>query len=407
MFNRKITRIVIGLVFLVFLIVSLVPSLYTSNSSDGIINARTTTMKSPIEGVVKFTRPTKCGMVFSKGELIGQVVNDRVSKAHLQELCTEKRTLERRVTALHERILEFNALNRHLDENISKYQKHAELQLKHQIRQTEDKLTQEKAEFGRSKKEYDANRQLIDRQALKMREYETSEASFTKSTARISELESHGEELKNSLTAVQSGVFLGDGHNDVPYSSQRRDQLVIETSLAKTALAEAQDRIIGIALQIDAEQQRLQKMECYRIVAPFDGLIWRMSATEASSVVIDSELVVLLDAGSIFLDFTVSEAQFSDIKPGEDVQYRLVGANAYHKAKVFALRGSGSNITDLNVAAAFSKDPKREFHIWAEVSKADLEFLPHHFYQVGRRAEVKISRKWHPIREITRFFNVF
>jgi len=406
MLNKKTTRIAIGLILLVFLLVSFVPSCYISNSSDGIINARTTTLKSPIEGVIHFAHPTKCGMFFKKDELIGQVTNARINRAHLQELITERKTLSGRIAALTKRLADFATLSKRLEGNIVQYQKYAANQLIQMIKQTEDKLRQEKAEFERSKKEFDANRHLISQQALKKREFETSEAAFLKSTSRIQELENHAAELKNTLAAVNSGVFLGDGHNDVPYSSQRKDQLVIETSLAETALNEARDRIGGIDLQIEEEQQRLGRMATHQIIAPFNALVWRMAATESSSVVIDSELLVLLNCTSIFLDFSVSESQFSDIKPGDEIQYRLIGESEYRQGKVFALRGSGTDLTDQNIAASLSKDPKREFHIWAGIT-LDGQFNPENFYQVGRRVEVKIPRKWHLIKEITRFFNVF
>jgi len=407
MFNKKSTRIILGLIFLFFLIISFVPNLYISNSSDGIINARTTTLRSPIEGVVHYCRPTQCGSSFAANDLIGKVINERINQAHLFELTTEKKTLASRVAALTTRLNEFDALRRRLENNINLYQQHSARQLEEQLKQTADKLAQEQAEYDRAKKEFDANRKLIDRQAVKKREFETSEAALIKSTSRIKELTNHRAELQNSLNAVKAGIFLGDGHNDVPYSSQRRDQLVIETSLAKTTLAEAQDRIAGIAQQLAGEQQRLDKMGCYPFQSPFHSLVWRLSATEGSSVVIDSELLVLLDCSSIFLDFVVSESQFSDIKAGAEIQYRLIGESAYHSARVFALRGSGSDLADHNIAATLTKDPKREFHIWAKVKSDELDSKPENYYQVGRRAEVRIPRHWKLWQELIRFVNVF
>lgn len=407
MLNSKVLRISIGLLFLLFLVVSFVPSFYMCNSSDGIINARTTTLRSPIEGILHFNSPTRCGKFFKKGELIGEVSNEQISRAHLNELVTERKTLESRVSSLGSRILEFNALNKRLEENIDKYQKYSLIQLQQQLKQTDDKLVQENAEQSRAKKEFDAGRQLVDRQAVKLRDFETAEAAYLKSSSRLKELENRSSELKNSLEAVQSGIFLGDGHNDVPYSSQRRDQLVIEICLAKTAMDEAKSRIEGIDQQIADEQKRLQQLSSYQIKAPFNALIWRMPAIETSSIVIDSELLVLLNCSSVFLDFVVSETQFSDIEAGSAIQYRLLGESQYHTGKVFALRGSGSDLNDHSIAAVLNKDAKRDFHVWVELDPSDLDFKAENFFQVGRRVQVKIPRKIQPLRSIIRFFNVF
>lgn len=405
--NKRMIRIAIGIVFLVFLIVSFVPSCYQSTSGDGLINARTVTLRSPIEGVLHFSKPTKCGVLFARNEVIGKVVNDRINKSFLHELMTEKRTLESRIAIMDERLAEFAKLERHLDDNLRKYQKFSQKQLEEQIRQTDEKLTQEQTELDRSKKEYDANRLLVDRQALKIREFENSEANYLKAMARVRELTNRQVELKNSLEAVNTGVFLGDGHNDVPYSSQRRDQLVIETCLAQAARTEARNRLEGINLQIAEEQRRLEKMENFTLTAPFNSVVWRLTETEGSAVVIDTSLIVLLDCSSVFLDIALSESQFSDIATHNTIKYRLIGESKYHNGKIFALRGSGSDVSDHNLAASLYKDPKREFHVWASVDPNDLDLKPENFYQVGHRIEVKIPRSWHPIQEIVRFFNVF
>ena len=294
-----------------------------------------------------------------------------------------------------------------LSANFNNYQKFSIRQLEEMIKQTQQKHLQEKAEYERAAKEYEANKSLLERMAVKQREFENSEANFRKAESRIREQENRLVELKNSLEAVKSGVFLGDGHNDVPYSSQRMDQLVIDSSQAKTAMKEAADRIIGIEQQIATERERIEKARSYAFSAPYDSLIWRLPYSEGSSVAIGSELVTLLDCSNIFLDIVIAESQFPDIKPGDSIQYRLIGESTYHNGKVFALRGSGRNIADVNLATNIGKDPRREFHIRAYPAPGSLDLKPENFFQVGRRIEVKLPRSWHPGREINRFFNVF
>lgn len=407
MLNKKSIRITVGFICLFVLIISIVPNFYLYSSSDGVVNAHTTTLKSPIEGIVNFQEKVKHGKFFKKSEIIGTVTNDRVNRAHLHELMTEKKTLEGRIKNLSERIAEYTKLKDELTVNQAKYQKFAGKQLSAQIKQTENRLVQERAEFERSKKEFDANKTLDDKLAVKRRELERTESNYLKAEAKVLELENQLEEFKNSLSAIEAGVFLGSGNNDSPYSKQRMDQLVIEISLAKTALEEAKCRIDGIIAQIETEQGRIQKVECFTMVTPFDALAWRIPVNEGSTVIIGSETIVLLECSSVFLDIAVSESQFANIKSGDKIQYRLIGESGFHKGVVFALRGSGSDLSDKNLAAGLSKDPKKEFHIWVEVNPKDLDLRPENFFQVGRRLEVKIPRKWQPLREIARFFNVF
>ncbi len=407
MFNKKSVRILVGVLLFVILVVSFVPSVYLHQSSDGIVNAYTTTLKSPIEGVVTFDRKVKMGMKFKKGNVFGKVVNNRIDRSLYHQLLTEKKSLECRVKTLTERMKVFEALKKRLSSNTKNYQKYSVIQTQNQIKQVEDQLTHGKAEFKRAEKEYEANKKLAAKNALKQREFETSEANYLMAQAKVQELKDREVELKNSLTAIQSGVFLGDGHNDVPYSSQRLDQLIFEIQLAKTTLNEAKNRVAGIKQQLAEEKKRLTLSECYQIKAPFEALVWRLPVTEGSTVVIGAELVTLLDCSSIFLDIVLSESQFSDVKAGDIIEYRLMGETNYHKATVFALRGSGSDLGNPNLAADVKKDPKKEFRIMAYPDPKDMHISPKNFYQVGRRVEVKVRCSGHFWEDIVRFFNVF
>ncbi len=405
--NKKSVRITIGLVFLLLLIVSVVPSLYLYSSGDGIVSARTTTLTSPIEGVLHFPGSMAYGRQFNKGEVIGQVLNDRIDRSFLYELKTEKNMLESRIESFSERIKQYTKLSASLNDNLSKYQKFSAKQLEMLIRQDEHKLTEEKAEYERAKKEFEANKILAARDAINRRLLEQTESNYLRSSQRVMLIESKLEELRNSLEAVKSGAFLGDGHNDSPYSKQRMDQMVIELALARTAKSESKHRVEGINKQIVVEQERIIKAECFDIVSPFDSLVWRQPLTKSSTVVIGSELVVLLDCSSVFLDIAVSESQFSNIAPGEKIQYRLIGDTGFKTAEVIGLRGSGSELGDQNLAATLRKDPRKEFHVWARINPEELNLSPENFYQVGRRVEVKIPRKWRFFKTLSRFIDVF
>ncbi len=407
MLNKKFTRIAVGLVLLGVLLISIIPSLYLYNSVDGVVNGRILVLHTPIAGDLHFTKKIAYGSSFKKNELIGSVTNNRVDQSFLHKLITEKKTLEARITSLDERVKTFTQLNATLKDNSEKYQEFSAKQLESLVKQETHKLEQEKAELERAKKEFDSSKILDGKQVVTKRELEKHEANLLTSQQRIIQIQSKIEEHANSLKAVQSGAFLGDGHNDSPYSKQRMDQLVIEISLATTTRDEAKNRLEGIDLQIGKEKERIAKAELFEFKSPYDSLVWRMPMSEGSSVVIASELVTLLECASVFLDVTVSESQFANIKPGDKLRYRLIGDTGSHTGTVVALRGSGSVQGDMNLAAAVSKDTKKEFRIWIAADPTDLDLTPENFFQIGRRVEAKIPRKWSVMNFLTRFVDVF
>ncbi len=334
------------------------------------------------------------------------MINYRVQEGFLYELATEKKTLEARILSLEERLSSFRQLRDSLDVQLGKYQKYFQKQIKLEIEQETEKLEQEQAENERAKKEYEGS--FKSKNAVSQRLLETHRANYTKSKDRLEGITHRIDELSNNFQASESGIFLGSssGNNDSPYSKQRMDQLVIEMSLGKTALEEAKYRLEGINSQIEKERERIDKAKCFNIISPFDALVWRMVPGEGSALAINSEIIVLFDCGSIFLDATVSETQFSDIIPVEKVEYKLFGEPQFHYGTVIALRGSGSVVEDQNLAAAPIKELKKEFQVWINIDPSDLELTPENYYMVGRRAEVRIIRKWNPFRIFVRFWDV-
>jgi multidrug resistance efflux pump len=407
MLNKTTIRVALGIGFLALLALSVLPRLYLHTSGDGVVNAHTTTLTSPIEGVLAFTAPMVPGKEFAASTVIGTVTNDRVNRSFLHELMTEKAMLDRRVASLAERIAQYTELSRALAEGMAKYQEFSAREQRILIQQEERRLSEEQVELDRAQKEFEANRSLADRDAINRRELERTESNYLKSRERIINVEMRLEGLRNSLAAVEAGTFLGAGHNDAPYSKQRMDQMVIEISLAQTSMDEARSRVAGIDRQIETEQARIRQAECFEIVSPFHALVWRRPLTEGSTVVIDSELLVLLDCASVFLDVAVSESQFANIAPGDQVRYRLIGEDAECTGEVVALRGSGSQLEDRNLAAMPHKDARREFRIWVKADPADLKQSSENFFQVGRRVEIKVPRKWRPWKDLSRMLDVF
>ncbi|MCF6174384.1 MAG: hypothetical protein L3J71_01315 [Victivallaceae bacterium] len=407
MLNKKKTRIFIGLMVIVVLFFAIAPKLYLFNSADGVVNGRILTLHSPIEGKLQFAKATEYGTFFKKGEVIGAITNDRINNSFLYELRTETKTLQARIDSIRKRIRSFSELSASLKKKTADHQKFSQQRFSLQIDQEKQRLAAELAENIRAKAEYESSRFLIKKKAIGDRELERHEANLVESSARLTQIKGRLAELDNSLAAIKTGIFLEEGNQDSPYSKQRWDQLVIEISLAETVYNESVNRLQGIEQQIVEEQQRIKRMRKYLIIAPFDCLVWRMPSSSGSTMVIDSETIILLELKSVFLDITVSESEFDNIIPGTKVSFQLKGEVKTHYGVVFTTRGSGIVQGDVNLAASLKKDPKKEFRIWVKADSGDVIMSDNAFSQVGRRVTVKFPRKWSHWNFLSRFIRVF
>jgi hypothetical protein len=407
MLNKKKIRIFIGLVVVVVLIFAIAPKLYLFNSADGVVNGRILTLRSPIEGRFYFSKATYYGTFLKKDEVIGEIINARINNSFFYELQTEAKTLQARVDSIKKRIMSFNALSASLKKKTDNHQKFSQKRVSLQIEQEKQLLVEELAENKRAKAEYESSRFLIKEKAVGQRELEKHEAAFLGSTARLTKIKGHLAELDNSLAAIKTGTFLEAGNNDSPYSKQRLDQLVIEVSLAETVYNESVNRLQGIEQQIIEEKLRIKRMKKHLIIAPFDCLVWRMPSSSDSTMVIDSEIIILLKLKSIFLDIVVSESEFNNIIPGTEVSFQLKGEVKTHYGVVFTTRGSGIVQEDVNFAASLKKDSRKEFRIWVKAKPGNVIMSDKAFAQVGRRVTVKFPRKWSHWNFLSRFIHVF
>jgi hypothetical protein len=132
-----------------------------------------------------------------------------------------------------------------------------------------------------------------------------------------------------------------------------------------------------------------------------------MPSSEGENIAANNELLIALDCQSVFLDVVASETQFANIKPGDMVRFKLLGSPSYHQGSVVALRGSGSALGDMNLAAELGKNSRKDFRVWVKAAPDDLELCPENFYQIGRRVEAKIPRKWDVKANLLNFINVF
>lgn len=89
----------------------------------------------------------------------------------------------------------------------------------------------------------------------------TAEASATQeaNVTRCEMANAKIERFKIERGSAQTGVFLRDGANDVPYSQQQRDGLVLRRQELETEMLQQTSRQVQIAAEIMGERRRLDQ----------------------------------------------------------------------------------------------------------------------------------------------------
>jgi multidrug resistance efflux pump len=222
----------------------------------------------------------------------------------------------------------------------------------------------------------------------------TSEALATKeaSQTRCEMADARLQRLQAELASAQDGVFLSDGANDVPYSQQQRDRLVLRRQDLETKQSEESLQVLQLAPEIAEERDRLDRLSHFDFSLPVNHVVWSVDASPGSTV---SEGQVLLDLAaceSRFVVVELPEREFEQIKAGTPAFVRLIGSDDWKQGQIQQVRGSAARADDRLLAAQVPKPDPYSVTVEIALPPDDAQTGRNNFCNVGRLAEVQFER---------------
>ena len=202
------------------------------------------------------------------------------------------------------------------------------------------------------------------------------------------------ELLQHRLDAVRQGIFVaGDGQNDVPYSRQRQDEVIVRINDLNTRIAENRTRASQSEQQMAEEERRVRSLESATILSPFEGVIWSRNIVGGSNVILNNEMMRVLDCREMFVDILVPEVDYDEIYPGRETEVRLFGRAEIFKGQVQSVKGSSALVEKDLLAANEPETDERNARIRIRLAPSALNVDFGNFCQVGRTAQVRISKR--------------
>lgn len=394
-FNKRIIRAAFGLIAFFVFVVTFVPYLFSYENIDGIINARTITITTPIEGIFTFKIDNpKIGTAVIKDQLLATVNNPRIDKSYYYGLITDRESLNQKIISFKHRVELLAALESSLLDRSTLYQTYTIQKLAAEHAGYIEDLKSINAEVAFYELELARHKDLEKSKSIAKNRLDETISLYEKTKAKAESLQFLINLTAVKLAAAKDNTFLGDGHNDVPYSTQRQDEVKIIKSEIIAIIEENDKRVLDITLQIEEESQRLALMTKFVATSPFNGIVWRLPVVDNSTVVINSELIQIMNCDSLYLDVTATERNYDNIYPGLEVKYRLYGDSQFFIGYVDSIRGSGIISKDKNIAATIDSDGKREFSITVKINPDDINPVAENYCQVGRRVIVKFPQTW-------------
>jgi multidrug resistance efflux pump len=360
-------------------------------ASTAFVNAELVRIAAPMAGRLSRDLPRK-----------GEIVEHAITVNLTETVSPDRRhflDLEQQSTAAHDRanlarrqFAEVAKLDSELENRTSSYQIGTIDRIGQEIAEAEAEKTGCLAEVHQRRDVGSRMEQLV--RSGYASQIRTSEA-FATQAATVTRCEMANakiERFKIERNSAQTGVFLRDGANDVPYSQQQRDRLVLRRQELESEILQQTSRQAQITAEIAGERSRLDQTGHSDVLLNADHVVWSVSASPGATVTEGQTIIDLADCAHRFVVVDLPERAFEQIKAGDTAVVRLIGSDDWNQGKVRKVLGSAARTDDRLLAAQIIRPASNSIAVEVELLQESTAAERNSFCNIGRMAEVRFQR---------------
>ncbi len=340
--------------------------LFQTTSVEAIVNARTLTLRAPIDGTVS-SLPTELavGATFPSGTALLRISNSRADRTRFDDLRRLEERTKIETTGLKTRLDSIEQMHDEFVAQTRLFQKGRIAQLEARVEESKSNLaaatTRQEETAAVLKRALELDTKGFQPKALLEKVRRDDE--IAKQDVRSIEHRIKG--IMVELESARSGSFLGDSYNDRPRSSQRADELQQQIIELSSQLAERQSTLLQLQKEINVERERLQLNSDASILAPSSSTVWELLTASGEHVQRGQELMRLLDCNAAVVTAVVSESVYNRLQVGSAASFRLRDGYVTMPGRVVNLTGVAS--ATANYAIAPSSLLKEQYRVAVEV----------------------------------------
>lgn len=387
----RVSRATIGAFILLVIITSILIPQVLAVSGKSIVNAKLEWIRTPINGNVTYNN-LKPGDTVIKGDVLGNIVNERADDSFLNSLRFEKSSIESELLALNNKLQQLHQKKADLQISVSD----ALLQLKEQtgIRintiETELTLTEgKKAETESLIKRYKkvnkgfstvqpysvVSREIIDEQRLLL----------TEINAYISNQKDALKILHADYAAAIRGSFAS---KNTPPEQQQLKRLEQDFTSVLSAQEALNLKLDNLSKDIDERVEKLNLNRKHEFTSRVTGILWDLGFADGSYVNNGDSLVAIADTDTLTVDCIFHQRYLDNIDIGDFATVDLLGSDQQLKGRVSEVMIRDA-VKNSNLRAFSSTSPQtNEFKVTVTLDTARTSAPI-----IGQRAKVVITKK--------------
>jgi multidrug resistance efflux pump len=370
---------------------ALLPYLTYKIAPSAFVNAELVRLAAPIAGRLAQDLPRK-GDFFAQPVTLTLINSLSPDKRHLLDLDREQALAQEHVALAQKQMEEIATADSELEKRVEAYRDGMKRRLNNEIAEAEAEKTGCLAEAQQRQDVGSRMEKLVQSGSASQIRSAEAQAVREATMTRCEMAQTRWRRLREELASAEVGIFFQDGANDVPYSQQQRDRLLLRRQELETVALEGRTRSRQLAAEIEAERDRVDRLAHADLMLPEAHVVWSVAASPGSTVTEGQTLVDLADCAHRFVAVELPERDFEQIKAGDSAYVRLIGSGDWAKGEVKRIRGSAAR-TDDRLLAAQVPNPHAG-NVTVEVGLPEDTGTADHnsFCNIGRLAEVRFPR---------------
>jgi multidrug resistance efflux pump len=384
-------RVALALVLIALSAWAFMPYITYRIAPSAFVNAELVRVAAPIAGRLTRDLPHKGDFVEQPAtvSLIESLSRDR---RHLLDLDRQSAVAKEQAALARKQLEEIATADGVLEKRMNAYRDGMIKRLGQEIAEAEAEKTGCLAEARQRQDVGSRMEQLVKSGTASPIRSAEAQAVHEAIATRCDMAEARWRRLQGELASAQDGVFLRDGANDVPYSQQQRDRLLLRRQELETLVLEGSSRSTQLATEIAEERELLDRLGHADLSLPQAHVVWSVSASPGSTVTEGQSLLDLADCANRFVAVDLPERDFELIKAGDPAYVRLIGSDDWKQGEVRQVRGSAARADDRLLAALVPSPNAGSITVEIGLPQDAALTDRNNFCNIGRLAEVRFDR---------------
>lgn len=320
-------------------------------SANAVINSQVTGVQAPIAGRLALTGVT-IGARIRKGGALGQVNDTLSDNIRLNDLVVDLAVAQAETARQAFVLTRVRGLIGDLNERARRYREARLDKLRREHAASAALVRAAEAELTYARQTLSRHEALSERGIAPTALRDEARYRAEAAARRLDSAREQAAAAEVTLHAATTGIFIGDGYNDQPYSEQRVSELQVRESEAQTALDTAQTQVAALQRRVDAERLRVNRLSTAALSAHVNAVVWTIGATDGEVIQRGQTVLQLVNCDAAIVTASVSESVYNRLRTGQVAHFRPSGRTDIYDATIVRLAGAGaaSIYRDLAVA---------------------------------------------------------